>query len=136
MASTVVPRQQHDRAVIFVRALEPRGEVHIIADDRVRHALDRTDGASEHLARGEPNTDLYGLEPVLGPSLVRRPSARIISVATSNALSASTDPTTGAPKIAISPSPRYLSSIPPRVKITSTISVKYSLSNITVARGV
>jgi hypothetical protein len=117
--------------------LKAGGEVHIIADDRVLHALDRTDRASKHFASCQPDGDLdrhiSALDP---PGVVAPKRPRIMSVATNSALSASAALVTGAPKIAINPSPKYLSSMPPCVKITSTISVKCSFSIVTVLRGV
>ena len=43
-------RGQNARAVLLVQLLEPRGEVHRVAQQSVAHALARADRASDHRA--------------------------------------------------------------------------------------
>src|SRR5262249_14613978 len=121
--------------IVLRRALEPRRQIHRVADDRVLHPLERADVAGDELAGVDPDADAD-----LGRARAPRSAfswrrAVIISVATSTALPAPRTWVKGTPNTAMIASPMYLSRIPPWLKTTSTMSVKYSFSIETVPRA-
>ena len=115
---------------------EPGGDVHRVADHGVLQPAVAADVAGEDLAVVDPDADAD-----LGPAL-RQPSARsagrsprCMATAARSARSGSSAWAIGAPQSAMIASPMNLSSVPPCSKITSTISVKYSVSSWAMASG-
>ena len=51
------------RAKVLVQRLQPRPQVHVVADDRVAHDRPRADVAGDHLPRIHADTDIEGTFP-------------------------------------------------------------------------
>ena len=78
---------------------------------------------------------LISPRPLLRTSSLILAISRCISMAAITALRASSTVTVGAPKRAINPSPIYLSSVPPCLKMMSDMPEKYRFSNCTTLSG-
>ena len=113
--------------------LQPRSDVHCVADDGVVAALRRPDVAQDTRAGVDPDTTRSGGSPRPPRSWLSAASASRMATAHRTARDAWSGCATGAPKYAISPSPRYLSSVPPCAKITSTVRSKNVFKSATTS---
>src|SRR5262249_20861039 len=126
----------HDRgAEVFVRPLEPRGEVHHVAHCRVVEAAARADMPINPVPVLSPMrcaslSDL-SVSPVRSSSASRRRQAS----AARTALVACAGSSSGAPNIAAMASPMYLSTKPPCTSMMSVIAERYSFMSATISPG-
>ena len=132
-------RLPHDdrHLVALGEALEARGEVHAVAQHGVVQARGRADVARDHARGVEAHADLRDAgRPRAASAGPRRAHARRGSRARPRPRAARRRrASTGAPKTAITPSPRYLSTTPPCYSITSLISVRTRLSSCRLCCG-
>src|SRR5262249_28336820 len=103
-------------AALLRQLLDPGRDVHGVADRRVLAPLGRPDVADDHGARMDADT-----HPERG-----RPAGRALRIQAAERRVHRAGAADGAPKYAMIPSPRYLSSVPPCAKSVSTMRAWYS----------